>query len=534
MASKQDDFSPARVEIFRHIFSSIAEEMGVVLRRASFSPNIKERRDYSCAVFDANGRIIAQAAHIPVHLGSMPASITAALAKFSMRRQQLKAGDMIVLNDPYQGGTHLPDITLIMPVFIPVGSRQKLAGFVANRAHHADIGGATPGSMAVSQELFQEGLIIPPVLLVENGELNRSAYELILANVRTPEERAGDIDAQIAANRRGCARFAEIISHYGYKSILQAFDDQISYTEKLTRAYLTELPDGRYEFCDYLDNDGVSDEPIPITVAITIIGDQAVIDFTGSAPQQKGSVNAVYAITVSAVFYAVRCLIGLDLPNNAGFLMPIQIIAPSKTIINATFPAAVAGGNVETSQRIVDVLLGAFAQACPEKIPAASQGTMNNLTIGGIDPVTREPFTYYETIGGGAGASPLGNGASAIHSHMTNTLNTPVEALEYAYPMRVRKYAIRDHSGGSGKYFGGDGIVREVELLSDSSITLLTDRRNTQPYGLSGGSPGLTGKNILFVGGKGLLLPGKGSWKAPAGSIIRIETPGGGGFGSDK
>lgn len=517
--------NPIQLEVFKHLFSSIAEEMGVVLRRSSFSPNIKERRDFSCAVFDSSGLMVAQAAHIPVHLGSMPLSVQAALKKYS---GTLEPGDTIILNDPYLGGTHLPDITLVSPVFL----ERKLIGFVASRAHHADVGGITPGSMPVSREIYQEGLIIPPLKLFIRGEVNQSVFDLILANVRTPEERSGDLWAQVAANRRGALRLEEMNRHYGLEVVHQNMLALIAYTERMTRRLLSQLPDGSYHFCDWLDNDGLGSDPVCICATVTIQGDQAVVDFTGSARQQQGSINAVEAITISAVFYVFRCLLGLDVPNNAGCLAPIEVIAPEGTVVNARRPAPVAGGNVETSQRIVDVLLGALAQAAPSIIPAASQGTMNNITIGGWDTIRQKPFAYYETLGGGTGAGPESDGTSAIHSHMTNTLNTPVEALEYAYPFVIMEYSIRNASGGTGQHHGGDGIRRDIRLLTNAQVTLLTERRHFAPYGLAGGEPGLQGKNILKKGqGEEIDLGGKGSFELKKGEILSILTPGGGGWG---
>lgn len=517
-------FDPVLLEVFKHAFSSIADEMGVVLRNASYSPNIKERRDFSCAIFDARGQMIAQAAHIPVHLGSMPLSVAAAIREC----QPLNPGDQIILNDPYRGGTHLPDITLIVPVF---WGENELIGFVANRAHHADVGGIASGSMPIARELYQEGLIIPPLKLFNRGVLNQGVFDLILANVRTPQERAGDLWAQIAANHRGSTRLVETLDHYGKKLTTDYMQELLNYTERMTRALLGRIPNGTYRFTDYLDDDGITDQSIPITVSITIEADSAIVDFSGSSPQVEGSLNAVYAITLSAVYYVFRSLIGLDVPNNAGCLAPIQVIAPEGSIVNARHPAPVAGGNVETSQRIVDVLLGALAPALPDKIPAASQGTMNNVTMGGWDEQRQRSFTYYETIGGGGGARPDKDGPSAIHSHMTNTLNTPIEALEFVYPLRVLRYQIRSGSGGEGKFRGGDGIIREIELLCPAEINLISERRRFAPYGLNGGQPGLRGENLLRQGDTALPLPGKVNLRADKGSVLVICTPGGGGYG---
>jgi len=536
---------PIRLEVYKHLFSSIAEEMGAVLRKASFSTNIKERRDYSCAIFDANANMVAQAAHIPVHLGSMPLSVKSAISKF--KYGELNPQDTIIVNDPFLGGTHLPDITLVTPVFadgIDLASADTTyddsqieksihpIAYVANRAHHADIGGITPGSMPIAREIYQEGLIIPPIKIVNAGRLNQDILDLILANVRTPEERSGDLKAQIGANQRGVIRLGELIHRYGCQEVTDYMQKLQRYTERMTRRLIAELPDGKFSFEDALDNNGITDEEIIIKVTITINNDTALVDFTGSATQQESSVNAVYAITVSAVNYVFRSLIGLDVPNNSGCLIPISIIAPPGSVVNANHPAPVAGGNVETSQRIVDVLLGALAQACPKRIPAASQGTMNNVSIGGWDPIREQFFTYYETIGGGTGASSISDGTSAIHSHMTNTLNTPIEALEYAYPLQVICYGIRKNSGGAGLHRGGDGITRELKLLVDAQVTLLSERRKIRPYGLVGGEPGQTGLNKLIRGSQEILLPGKGSFYVSAGDILSIDTPGGGGYGS--
>ena len=533
-------YDPIRLEVFKHRFAAIAEEMGAVLRRASYSPNIKERRDYSCALFNAEGLMIAQAAHIPVHLGSMPLSVKAAIRAFP----EMQAGDVIALNDPYRGGTHLPDITLVTPVFVKNtdastcqhANLQTLFGFVASRAHHADVGGMTPGSMPIAREIYQEGIIIPPIKLVSAGETNQAAMKLLLANVRTPEERLGDLNAQIGANQRGAQRLSQMATEYGFSEVNHYMHGMLEYTERMTRRLLGELPDGEYAFQDFMDNDGTSEEPVLIKVKIEIIGDQAIVDFSGSALQQKGSINAVYAISLSAVYYVFRCLIGLDVPNNAGCLAPIEVIAPEGSVVNALHPAPVAGGNVETSQRITDVLLGALAAAAPRRIPAASQRTMNNVTIGGMDHRQggARPYAYYETIGGGMGALQDQDGTSAIHSHMTNTLNTPAEALEYAYPLRVLRYEVRRGSGGKGQYRGGDGIRRDVQVLGDAQVTLLTERREQNPYGLNGGQPGIPGQNILFRDDEETPLPGKGTIELQDGDILSIRTPGGGGYGKSK
>jgi N-methylhydantoinase B len=523
------DVDPIELSVFKSATHSVAEEIGAALRRTSFSPNIKERRDYSCAVFDGHGHVIAMGDHMPVHLGSMPMSVRAAIDALD-----LNAGDIAILNDPYAGGTHLPDITMVLPVFAPDDASPLL--YVAARAHHADVGGFYPGSMGLCREIYQEGLRIPPVKIVEAGKLNRSIIQLILHNVRTPTEREGDLMSQIGACRVGEARLQEMIKKYTAPLIRKLSVELLNYSERLMRAELAKVPSGTVNAEDFLDNDGFGDEPIRIKTAISFnAADRSVkIDFAGSSAQVESSINAVYAITYSAVYYVFRCLLPEDAPATAGLMRPITVVAPSGSIVNAMLPAPVAGGNVETSQRIVDVLLRAIAQALPERIPAASSGTMNNLTIGGIDPRTGHTFAYYETIAGGMGARPTADGVSGIHTHMTNSSNTPIEALEYAYPFRVRSYTYRAGSGGAGKYRGGDGIVREIEVTTPARITLLTDRRIFRPYGLAGGDAGSAGRSILLSGSESKELPGKCSLEAKIGDVIRIETPGGGGWGTSS
>ena len=521
---------PILLEVFRNLFFSAAEEMGVALCRSSFSPNIKERRDYSCAFFDAEGRMAAQAAHLPAHLGSMPMSV-----EYVIGRMELAPGDAVALNDPFHGGNHLPDITMISPVYVKEKRKLRLVYYVANRAHHADVGGIAPGSMSITTEIFQDGVVIPPVKLVRGGRLDGDVLALILANVRTPEEREGDISAQIAANRVGERRLLEIAFRYGLAETLRYTRELQAYSERMTRAAIRSLPDGAYRFEDFMDDDGTGSDPVPIRVEVTIRGDRMRVDFTGSAPQTRGSVNAVESIARTAAYYAVRCLVPYDIPNNSGCMDPVEVVAPPGTVVNARFPAAVAGGNVETSQRMVDVILGALAQARPEAVPAASCGTMNNLSIGGIDPRPGprrgRPFAYYETTGGGMGGGPWGPGEDAIHTHLTNTMNTPIEALEHAYPFRVRRYAVRRGSGGRGRHRGGDGIARAIELLADATVSLMTERRIRPPYPLAGGLPGKAGRNAILRGGRRIPLPGKARVEARAGDLISVETPGGGGWG---
>ena len=562
---------PIELEIFKNLYHSIAEEMGAALRRTAFSPNIKERRDYSCAVFDEQGQVIAMGDHMPVHLGSMPMSVQAAIEAGPMQ-----SGDVVMLNDPFRGGTHLPDITLVAPVYVSRKVRRARPRarkgstspdfYVASRAHHADVGGAFPGSMGLCREIYQEGVRIPPVKLIRAGVTDRDVLAMLLNNVRTPHEREGDLGAQIAACHTGAERLREVCTRYGVDRAKRAASELLDYSEELMRAFLQRVPAGEYRAEDFLDNDGISERPIKIAVRLIIDPNgvaatrnlrrsdeshsdeggiccppssasrrrrMVTVDFTGTDPQVEGSVNAVAAITYSACFYVFRCLLEEDVPAAAGLMRPIQVIAPEGTIVNARPPAAVAGGNVETSQRIVDVLLKALAQAIPDHIPAAASGTMNNLTIGGTDPRIGEPFTYYETIAGGMGARPGKAGVSGVHTHMTNSLNTPAEALEYAYPLRVRSYSIRDSSGGQGKFRGGDGIVREIEVLTDCEVTLLADRRSRGPWGLSGaknGSPGIA--TVIRIDGSREAMPGKFSTRLHAGERIRIETPGGGGWGS--
>jgi N-methylhydantoinase B len=443
-----------------------------------------------------------------------------------------KDGDVIALNDPFAGGTHLPDVTLVAPVFEMTRLAPPLF-YVANRAHHADIGGATPGSMGLATDIYGEGVRIPPIRLMRAGEIDEDIMRLVLANVRGSEERQADFRAQIGSLFTGATRLREIVARRGAREASLYAKHLIEYSARLMRHAISAIPNGNYTAEDVLDNDGVSEGPISIRVSIAIRNDHALIDFSGSAAQVVGSVNAVEAITVSAVSYVFRCLLGPDVPASAGLMAPIKVIAPQGTIVNAKPPAAVAGGNVETSQRIVDVLFRALAQAIPDRIPAASQGTMNNLTIGGLDRNGRE-FSYYETVAGGMGARPAQDGLSAVHTHMTNSLNTPAEALEYSYPLRVREYAIRKHSGGDGEFRGGDGIVREVEALVPARMSLLSDRREHAPYGLAGGEPGKPGRNRIISQRKSKQIASKGSWDLLASDRVRIETPGGGGFGRGK
>ncbi len=519
--------NPILLEVFKNRYASIAEEMGVTLNRTAFSSNIKERRDFSCAVFDSKGRLVAQAAHIPVHLGSMPMSVKTAISRFDFQD-----GDMVILNNPFQGGTHLPDITVVAPVFAK--GEQQPVFYVANRAHHADIGGMSAGSMPLSTSLYQEGLIIPPLKIIHQGKPDQQLIALILSNVRTPFEREGDLAAQFMANTTGIRRLQELIAKYELAVCEQYAVQLLAYAEALTRSLIRDIPDGSYHFADYLDNDGTGTENIIIDTIVEVREDRITFDFRNSDDQVKGSVNAVYAITVSAVLYVLRCLMTDDIPMNAGLLRPVQVLTRPGSILDAVFPAAVAGGNVETSQRIVDVVLGALAAALPGKIPAASQGTMNNVTLGGFDQKKGSAFAYYETIAGGCGASAQNHGACAVHSHMTNTLNTPVEALEYSYPLLITEYAVRRNSGGRGVKHGGDGIVREIKMMAETEVNVISERRKRRPYGLENGEAGRAGQNIVMKDKQRQNRPGKFSELLQPGDILRIETPGGGGYGTDN
>ena len=512
------------LEVFKNLFAAVAEEMGVTLRRASFSPNIRERLDFSCAVFDAEARMIAQAAHIPVHLGSMPASVAAAVAEFD----EFYPGDVVVLNDPYHGGTHLPDITMISPVF----ARGELCYFVASRAHHADVGGMTPGSSPQSTELYQEGLIIPPLKLRLSGWLNEGAMALLVANSRNPEERIGDIEAQLASQRVGESRLCDMMIEQGVEATAEHAAALLDYSRRMMRSVIARLPDGVYCYEDGMEGDGQAEFDIPIRVRIEVAGESMRVDFSGSALQVHGNVNAVPAIVRSATWYCARLLADEDIPVNHGCFQPVGVITQAGSLLDPQFPAAVVLGNTETSQRIVDVVLGALGKALPDSLPAASQGTMNNFTVGGLDGGGQ--FVYYETLGGGHGASSLGAGLSGRHCHMSNTLNTPVEALEYSMPIRVWRYQLREASGGAGVYAGGDGILREYEMLVPVTVTINAERRRRAPYGIHGGADGACGINTLIQDGRSQVVSGKHSAQLQPGDRVIVETPGGGGWGSNS
>jgi len=520
-------FNPINLEIFNNLFSTICEEMGVVLCRSSFSTNIKERKDFSCALFDHSGEMVAQAEHLPVHLASMSMSV-----EWAIKTVEMSGGDAVILNDPFQGGTHLPDITVVTPFFYK-GSKKPVF-YVANRAHHSDVGGMSPGSMCNATEIYQEGIRIPPVKIAQGSIINREIMSIITTNVRTPEEREWDIIAQISANTIGKQRLSELCEKYGKGEVIKYSSELQGYSARIMKSVIKKIPDGEYSFSDCLDDDGMVEKPVRIKVCVNIKGSSASLDFSGSSRQVDGCVNAVYAVTVSCVFYVFRCLVENDIPSNAGCMRSISITAPEGSVVNAKVPGAVSGGNVETSQRIVDVIFGALSKAIPDRIPAASSGTMNNIAIGGYDKLKESHFTYYETIGGGMGARPNQDGINAIHTHMTNTLNTPVESLEHNYPFRISQYKIRPRSGGKGRHKGGHGIIRDYEFFQPATVSILSDRRKQAPYGLKGGKKGQVGQNTLISKGRKHKLPSKTTINVSSGDIVSIHTPGGGGYGRER
>jgi len=512
-ADDSAEIDPVTLEILRNKLESIATEMGHVLIRGAYSPNIRERQDCSTALFDASGRMIAQAEHIPVHLGAMPDAVDAVL------QQDPAPGDVFIVNDPFAGGTHLPDITLVSPV-APNG---EVIGFAVSRAHHADVGGSAPGSMPPgAQEVYEEGFRLPAIRLVDSGEPNEAVYELLRANVRTPDEREADLRAQRAANDRAEERIGALLAEHG-STLIDAFDAVIAYSRKRVEAELATLPDGTYRAQDILEGDGVTDDDIPITATVTIDGVSIDVDFAGTADQVAGNLNAPLSVAKSAVYFVVRAVTDPAIPPNQGCYDPVSVSAPEGSVLNPRPPAAVVGGNVETSQRVMDVVLAALAKAVPDAVPAGSQGTMNNLIIGDRSG----DFTYYETIGGGFGARPDKDGMDGVQVGMTNTLNTPVEALEAEYPLRVNRYALRASSGGDGRYRGGLGLERTVTVETDATVSLLTERRRTAPTGIDGGEDGATGRNLV----NGDAVPAKTSLDVEAGTTVSIRTPGGGGHG---
>lgn len=521
---------PITLEVMKNSLIGISEEMGVTLKKASYSPNIKERNDFSCAIFDIDCRMVSQAEHLPVHLGSMIFSVKQALKDFGI--DNIEEGDQIILNDPYKGGTHLPDITLISPIYY----KGNIVAFSANRAHHADVGGITPGSMSGNAtEIIQEGLRIPPVKLYEKGTPNNGIFKLILANTRTPKERVGDLRAQVAANLIARRRFIELVDKYGLDTVIKYIEELMNYSERRTRLEIEEIPDGQYEFSDYMEGDGVEDRVFKIYVNVTVKGKNMKFDFSGTDKQAKGPINAVLPVTISAVYYVLRCITDPTIPPNSGHYRPLEIIAPKGTLVNPNFPAPVAGGNVETSQRIVDVLLGALAKAVPERVIAACNGSMTNIAMGGTHPETNENFVYYETLGGGFGARHNKDGIDGIHCHMTNTQNTPIEALEEKFPIRIERYTLRENTGGPGKYRGGCGIERRIRLLADEmKVSILAERHVLRPYGLRGGMKGACGESYIIRKGKKIKLRSKDTKTMKKGDTWVIGSPGAGGYGDPK
>ncbi|MDH5472412.1 MAG: hydantoinase B/oxoprolinase family protein [Gammaproteobacteria bacterium] len=504
------------LSIFASRIEAICEEMGAVLKRVAFSPNIKDRLDFSCAVFDAAGELCAQAAHIPVHLGSMAYAMQGIVSGIDWFD-----GDMVMMNDPYLGGTHLPDVTVIAPVFVDA----QLAGFVVNRAHHADIGAESPGSMPISKDLHEEGLIIPPTKIICRGEMQNSVVNRLMETLRNPQESMGDFSAQISANKRGLQRLQALITKQGLVSYLHDLGELNEYAQRLAHQVLSDIPAGEYHFTDVMDDDGMGNRAITVKLKLTIRQGCIEADFSGTSRQVAGNINCPLSVAAAAVFYVFRCLMPAQTPACAGSFKSIIIKAPEGCLVNANRPAAVAAGNVETSTRIVDVVMGALAQAIPEKMAAASHGSMNNIAMGSVGSMQQGAWDYYETIGGGMGASLHQHGCHGVQTHMTNTLNTPVEALEMRYPLRINRYSLRRHSGGEGKYKGGDGLIREYEFLAPAQVTLLTERRTHAPWGLQGGAPARTGQNFL----NDQAIAGKVSLQLEAGDRITIKTPGGGG-----
>jgi len=534
MSGADESVDPVTLEVLRNACVAVAEEMNATLVRTSYSPNIKDRRDCSCALFDvvgegadATAEMISQAENIPVHLGAMPYSVAAAIEAFPPG--ELEDGDAILLNDPFHGGAHLPDMTLVTPVF--VGG--ELVAVAANRAHHADVGGGRAGSVAAdSTEIYQEGLRVPPVKLYDGGDPVEDVFDLLLTNVRTPDERRGDFRAQRAANRTAVERVRELATRHGLDTLRAATTEIKAYAERRMRAEIEALPDGTVSFEDRLDDDGQGTGDIRIAVAVTVDDDELVVDFEGTSEQVPGAINAPLAVTASATYYAVRCVTDPDVPPNAGTYRPVEIRAPEGTVINAQPPAAVVGGNLEISQRATDALLGAFGEEAPERSVAAAQGTMNSVTFGGTNR-EGDPFAFYETVGGGYGGRTGADGMDGVHAHMSNTLNTPAEVLETVYPVRVQRYELRPDTGGAGEFRGGLGLRRDIEVLTDGvAFSLLADRRRHPPYGLAGGEAGATGEDYLARPGiDPVTIAGKSTHELDAGDVVSVRTPGGGGYG---
>jgi len=517
---QKPSMSPVALSIFASRVEAVCDEMGAVLQRSAFSPNIKDRLDFSCAVFDARGELFAQAAHIPVHMGSMAYAMRDIVSQLDWR-----VGDMVILNDPFMGGTHLPDVTVIAPLYVD----NQLAAFTANRAHHADIGSETPGSMPISRSLDEEGVVIPPTFLMRDATVITEVMDNLVGKTSVPDQSYGDFAAQVSANKTGLLRLALLVKEMGVDTFRIAVEELNTYAERLAATALMQIPGGVYEFEDLMDNDGMGNNDIPIKVKISVQNHDVTVDFTGSAPQTEGNINCPLSVAAAAVYYVFSCLMPAYTPTCQGRFRNIKLIAPSGSLVNAVRPAAVAAGNVETSTRVVDVVMGALAKAIPELIPAASHGSMNNIAMGARASVTgvSKQWDYYETIGGGMGAGPLADGINAVQTHMTNTRNTPIEVLESLYPMRIARYQLRDHSGGNGKHRGGDGIIREFEFLEPATVTLLTERRRHQPWGLRGAAAGQAGINQLNT----QTLHAKQTFPVKPGDRLTIKTPGGGGWG---
>jgi len=527
---------PITLEVLRNGLESIADEMGAVLKRTSFSPNIKERMDASCAIFDAQAQLVAQAEHVPVHLGSMLRAVGAMVEAAGAGYE----GDVLIVNDPFTGGSHLPDITVVAPVHVPTDRGGRHLGYVATRAHHADVGGMEPGSMpGNSREVYQEGLVIPAVKLYRRGELQEDVLRLILANVRTPQERRGDLNAQLASLRVGQQRLVELAERNGFDLVAAGFDGILDYAERRMRRRLAEFPPGTYRAEDFLDDDGSSDEPVRVNLALTVSPEKLVLDYTGSSPQRPGNINAVAPMTYSASFFAIKVLTDPEIPVNAGTFRAVELKIPEGSFLASRPPAAVCAGNTETTQRVADTVLKACAQFAPERVPAASQGTMNTIAIGGHDPRGAaipggRPYSYIETIGGGQGGRPMGPGDDGIQCNMTNTMNTPVEALEITYPLRVERYELREGSSGQGRHRGGNGLVRAIRVLDhEARVSLQCERRRFAPYGLHGGADGKPGRNSVVRRDAAVEeVPGKASLSLGDRDVIVVETPGGGGWGA--
>ncbi len=519
-------FDPITLEVLRNALQSVAEEMGATLTRTALSPNIKDRRDCSTAIYTTGGNLVAQAEHIPLHLGLMPTVVKEVLKTIPLK--SMAPGDAVIINDPYVSGSHLPDVCLISPVF---AGNMPLA-IVANLAHHVDVGGSVPGSMSTTcTEIFQEGMRIPPVKLSRSGQINRDLLKVLAHNVRTSDEFYGDIQAQLSANQVGVKRLQELARKTGSATLIQYMHEIINYAERRIRRAIAEIPNGTYRFTDYLEGDGIIDEQINITAAVQVENDSLKVDFTGTCPQVKGPVNATRGVTLACVYFAVKAVADPDLPASEGIARAVDVITPPGTLVNPLYPAPVAHANINTAQRITDVVLGALAQAVPHQVTAAGTGSMSNFTIGGRD-WRGNFYSYVETYGGGQGAMSDQDGMDGVHVNMTNTRNTPVEVIEINYPLLVEKYGLVPDSGGPGKYRGGCGIVREITVLEDATVSVSTERNTLGPWGLQGGRPGRTSRcYIKLPGGTKQIMPGKFTREVPAGTTVTLETAGGGGFG---